>query len=185
MLRLVGFVGTDRDDAARFGHPEHGVPQLRIGRSHLGRHDRVQVSAAHRGQVATRQAGVAGEVGDPGHETVGHGGLFRFEQVECVAGVGGVGTDQRGPGEQGGQYRERDPADPEERGIAEQLVMRGQSADLVEDPSDVRAATHACAQPLWGRSVEPEVYTIASGSEESTSSCIASSSASSAKSAGS
>ena len=49
---LVGFVLTDRDDAAGFGHAEHGVPQLGIGRPHVGRHDRVQVSAPHRGQVA-------------------------------------------------------------------------------------------------------------------------------------
>ncbi len=45
---LVGFVTADQHDAAGFGHPEHVVPQFRVGRAGVGRHDRVQVAATHR-----------------------------------------------------------------------------------------------------------------------------------------
>ena len=84
----------------------------------------------------------------------------------------GVGAHQRRPGDQGGQQAERESADPEERRIAEQLVRRGQPADLVEVPLMVEQAAWVCTTPL-GALVEPDVYTMASGSEPSTSSSIA------------
>ena len=112
---LVGFVLTDRDDTAGFSHAEHGVPQLGICRPHLGRHDRVQVSAPHGRQVAAWQTWVTRQLGDPRYETVGHRGLFGLEQIKRLGGVGGVGAHQRRACEQGGQHRERDAADPEER----------------------------------------------------------------------
>ena len=134
VLGLIGLVLADGDDAARFGHAEHGVPQLGIGRPDIGRHDRVQVATAHRGQIAPREAGVTGKVGDACHETVRHGRLLGLEQIQRLAGIDGVGAHQGRTGEQGGQHRERDSADPEERRIAEQFVLRGQPADLVQDP---------------------------------------------------
>ena len=67
-------------------------------------------------------------------------------------------------GEQGGQQRECDPADPEERRVAEQLVLGGQSADLVEDVLVSEQGRVGVHHPL-GALVEPDVYTIASGSE--------------------
>ena len=60
VLGLVGFVAAEQDDAARLGHAEHVVPQLGVGRPHVGRHDRVQVAAAHRRQVAVAEAADAG-----------------------------------------------------------------------------------------------------------------------------
>ena len=75
---------------------------------------------------------MAGEVSDPCDETVCHGGPLGLEQIKCLAGVGGVGAHQRRSGDQRGQQPERESADPEERRIAEQPVVRGQSADRVE-----------------------------------------------------
>ncbi len=79
---LVGFVIADQHDAAGFGHSQHVVPQFRVGGSRVGRHDRVQVAPPHRRQIATGEARVVGQMGDPGSETIGDGGLFGLEQVE-------------------------------------------------------------------------------------------------------
>src|SRR5436190_19678923 len=38
VFRLIGLVLADRDDAAGFGHPEHGVPQFGIDGPNVGRH---------------------------------------------------------------------------------------------------------------------------------------------------
>ena len=53
MLGLIGFVGAERDDAARLGHAEHVVPQLGIGGPRIGGHDRIQIAAAHGRQIAS------------------------------------------------------------------------------------------------------------------------------------
>ncbi len=129
---LIGFVAAEQHDTARFGHAEHVVPQFGIGGSHVGRHDRVQVAAPHRRQVAYADARMARKMGDPCDETVCHGGPLGLEQIERLACVGGVGTHQRRSGDQRGQQPERESADPEERRVAEQSVVRRQPADSVE-----------------------------------------------------
>ena len=156
MLGLIGVVAADQQHAAGFGHPEHVVPQLRVGRPDVRRHDRVQVAAPHRRQVPAGEARVPGQMGDRWPRNRLSWWASRPQAGPGWRRLDRVGAHQGGTGDQGGEQSEREAADPEERRIAEQCVLRGQPADGVEVPLVVEQAAWVCTAPL-GVPVEPDV----------------------------
>ena len=155
VLGLIDLVGAEQEGAARLGHAEHVVPQFGIGGSRVGGHDRVEVAAPHRRQVAVAEAVVPGEMRDGRGEPVGHRRALCLQQVEGLAGVDGVRAHQRGSGDEGGEQTEGEAADPEERRVAEQPVLGGQPADRVEVPLVASAATRGCGRRPWARPSSP------------------------------
>ena len=107
------------------GHAEHVVAQLRIARAHVGGHDRPEVAAPDRAEVAGRRTtGPCARCATDAREAVHHRRAHPFEQVEGRRRVGGVRAHERRAGEQRAEQAVGEAADPEERRVREQHLGR-------------------------------------------------------------
>ena len=96
VLGLVGLVVAHEAHAAGLGHAEHRVAQVRARRPDAVRHDREEVPAPDRGQVASREARVARKMGDGLGEAVHHRRPLALEHVEHAGCVRRVRAHQLG-----------------------------------------------------------------------------------------
>ena len=81
----------------------------------------------------------------------------RLEQVEGCAGSALVEHTRGRAGHQASEQAECEAADPEERRVAEQPVVRGQAANLVEVALVSEQCLVGCTTAPLGSAVKPEV----------------------------
>ena len=133
--------GGDEAHAAGLGHAEHRVAQPGIGGPDVARHDRVEVAAPDRGEIARRERRVVGEVRDRLREAVHHGRPFALQHVEHAGRGRRVGAHGPAAGDERSEQHVRESADPEERRVREEHVVGAVAPDLVEvgEVADQRA----------------------------------------------